>query len=66
MLYGPSPAAPEGVPPWVAGLVQAGIGGVSVGRAYGKVVKQHQEEHGWGYQRVEGEENLKALKEMMK
>jgi len=66
LLYGPSERAPQGVPPWVAGLVQAGIGGVSVGRAYGKVVKQHQAEYEWGYERVEGEERVNDLKEMMK
>lgn len=66
LLYGLSERAPQGVPPWVAGLVQAGIGGVSVGRAYGKVVKRHQAKHGWGYERVEGEERFSELKEMMK
>lgn len=67
MLYGPSPAAPEGVPSWVAGLVQAGVGGVSVGRAYNRIVRgREQEVYGWGYERVEGEEKLSELKEMMR
>lgn len=54
LLYGPD------IPSWLPGLVQAGAGRRSVGRAYNKLVKGR-----FPYQRITGTEAV-ALKEMLK
>ena len=50
------------VPSYLAGLVQAGKGGRSVGSAYNKLVRSK----GYPYQHVTDEAAVKELKEMMK
>lgn len=55
LLYGPK------VPSWVPGLVAAGTGRRSVGLAYNRLVKDK-----YDYQRVEGEDKVRELKEIMK
>lgn len=63
LLYGPE-ILPDGtvrdIPSWLPGLVQAGAGRRSVGRAYNKLVKGR-----FPYQRVTGAEAV-ALREMLK
>lgn len=54
LLYGPD------IPSHLAGLVQAGLGGRSVGRAYHKLVKGK-----YQYQKVEDKEKVKQLRQMM-
>lgn len=54
MLYGPN------LPSWLPGLVQAGTGGKSVGHAYHKLLRGK-----FPYQKVEGQEKVRELKEMM-
>jgi hypothetical protein len=56
-LYG-GPESP--IPSWIPGLLAAGTGRRSVGLAYNKLLKGK-----YSYQRVEGRENVEALKEMM-
>lgn len=59
LLYG-GPTKP--VPPWIPGLLNAGTGKrpCSPGLAYNKLVKGK-----FPYQRVEGEDRVRELKEMM-
>lgn len=60
LLYGPN------VSSYLPGLLSAGLGGKSVGRAFNKLVKGKvaSGELG-GYQRVEGREKVRELKRMM-
>lgn len=53
-LYGPQ------VPEWIPGLVTAGTGKRSPGRAYHRLVKGK-----YPCQKVEGKEKVRELKEMM-
>lgn len=55
LLYGPK------VPSYLPGLVAAGTGRRSVGLAFNRLVKSK-----YTYQRVEGKEQVKKLKEMLK
>lgn len=50
----------RGVPSQIPGLLQAGLGGLSVGKAYNKLVKGKYE-----YNRVEGIEKVNQLRKMM-
>lgn len=60
LLYGPH------VPSWLPGLLCAGLGGRSIGRAYNKLMKGGRaQEMGLAYQRIEGREKVQALREMM-
>lgn len=54
LLYGPN------VPCNIPGLLQAGLGGVSVGRAYNKLVKGKFE-----YTRVKGSKEVAELRQML-
>ena len=54
LLYGPN------IPSWIPGLILAGTARRSPGRAYNKLLKGK-----YPYQRIEGRENVKELKEMM-
>lgn len=55
---------PESLPSWISGLLQAGMGGRSVGRAYHKLLKGRPEDV-W-YQRLEGPEKVYELRKMFK
>lgn len=55
LLYGPD------IPEWLPGLLVAGTGRRSPGRAFNLLLKGK-----YPYQRVEGAEKVRELKEMMK
>lgn len=58
LLYG-GPGAP--IPSWLPGLLSAGLGGRSVGRAYHRLVKGK-----YPYQRIEGKERVRELRRLMR
>lgn len=55
------------VPPYLPGLIQAGEGGRSVGSAFNSLLKRKdvQKKYGIEYQRIEGQDKVRELKEMM-
>lgn len=60
LLYGPT------VKPWLPGLLKAGLGGRSIGRAFNRLMKGGKaQEMGLAYQRIEGREKVQALRRMM-
>jgi hypothetical protein len=58
LLYG-GPRSP--IPSWLPGLLKAGTGRRSVGLAFNRLLKGK----GYDYTRVEGQDNVRKLKEML-
>jgi len=61
LLYGPSLEDIRPIPSWLPGLLAAGTGKRSIGRAYNTLVKGR-----YAYQRVEGWKQVADLRRMMR